>query len=115
MGIINAKPDAIYPESRVYGHDKILEHAEKMIAEKADIIDIGGQSTRPGSRPVSQNEELHRVIEGIECIHKKFSEIIISVDTFYSAVAKEAVHAGASIVNDISGGAVYEQMIATVA
>src|SRR5205823_334191 len=57
----------------------------------------------------------HRVIEGIECIHKKFSEIIISVDTFYSAVAKEAVHAGASMVNDISGGTIDEQMITTVA
>ena len=115
MGIINATPDSFYPGSRFFGRDKILEHAEKMIAEKADIIDIGGQSTRPGSRPVSQNEELHRVIEGIECIHKKFSEIIISVDTFYSAVAKEAVHAGASMVNDISGGTIDEQMIATVA
>src|SRR5438045_8936717 len=86
-----------------------------MIAKKADIIDIGGQSTRPGSKAISQNEELDRVIQGIECIHKKFPDTVISIDTFYSAVAKEAVHAGASMVNDISAGTIDEQMIGTVA
>jgi dihydropteroate synthase len=115
MGIINATPDSFYQGSRFFGTDKILEHAEKLIVEKADIIDIGGQSTRPGSKPVSQDEELRRVIDGIECIRKKFSDIIISVDTFYSVVAKAAVQAGASMVNDISAGTMDEQMIATVA
>ena len=115
MGIINATPDSFYEGSRFTGRDKIVEHAEKMIAEKADIIDIGGQSTRPGSKPVSQNEELSRVMEGIEGIRKNFPEVIISVDTFYSSVARKAVDAGASIVNDISAGSIDEKMIATVA
>ena len=115
MGIINATPDSFYEGSRFTGRDKIVEHAEKMIAEKADIIDIGGQSTRPGSKPVSQNEELSRVMEGIEGIRKNFPEVIISVDTFYSSVARKAVEAGASIVNDISAGSIDEKMIATVA
>jgi dihydropteroate synthase len=115
MGIINATPDSFYERSRFFGRDKIAEQAKKMIAEKVDIIDIGGQSTRPGSKPVSQDEELHRVIEGIEWIHKNFPDIIISVDTFYAAVAKEAVQAGAGMVNDISGGTIDEQMVPTVA
>jgi dihydropteroate synthase len=115
MGIINATPDSFYEGSRFSGTDKILAQAEKMIDEGADILDIGGQSTRPGSEQVSEDTERDRIIESIEAIHQKFPEIIISVDTYYSAVAKECVHAGANIVNDISSGTMDEKMLTTIA
>jgi dihydropteroate synthase len=85
-----------------------------MLNEGAAILDIGGQSTRPGSQPITAEEELKRVISGIEAIHKAFPAAIISVDTYYSVVAKEAVTAGASIINDISAGSMDEQMIPVV-
>ena len=114
MGIINATPDSFYDESRFSDTDKILSKAEQMIVEGADIIDIGGQSTRPGSESVSEGEELRRVIEGIEAMHRQFPGVIISIDTYYATVAKETVQAGAAIVNDISAGNLDKQMIATV-
>src|SRR5436190_6126319 len=115
MGIINATPDSFYEGSRFSGRDEILERAEKMIAEEVDIIDIGGQSTRPGSKPISAQQELQRVIEGIDALHNNFPDVIISIDTYYSSVAAEAVRHGASIVNDISAGAMDHDMIPTVA
>ena len=115
MGIINATPDSFYEGSRFSGRDEILERAEKMIAEEVDIIDIGGQSTRPGSKPISAQQELQRVIEGIDALHNNFPDVIISIDTYYSSVAAEAVRHGASIVNDISAGAMDRDMIPTVA
>lgn len=95
--------------------EEILARAEKMITEKVDIIDMGGQSTRPGSKAVSEREELERVIGGIEAIHGDFPDVIISIDTCYASVAKEAVEKGASIVNDISAGNMDKDMIQTVA
>jgi dihydropteroate synthase len=115
MGIINATPDSFYEGSRFWGGDEISAQAEKMIAEGADIIDIGGQSTRPGSESISAEEELQRVIDGIEAVHKNFPNVIISIDTYYSSVAEQAVRHGASIVNDISAGTMDKQMIPTVA
>lgn len=115
MGIINATPDSFYGGSRFSGTDKILAQAEKMISEGADILDVGGQSTRPGSEQVSEDTELSRIIESIEAIHQKFPEIIISVDTYYSTVAKKCIHAGASIVNDVSGGRMDKEMLSTIA
>ena len=115
MGIINATPDSFYEGSRYTGVDAILQQAEQMLNEGADILDIGGQSTRPGSEQVTAEEELKRVLEGIGAIHTKFPPAIISVDTYYSLVAKEATAAGASIVNDISAGSIDAEMIPTVA
>lgn len=115
MGIINATPDSFYAESRYSGTDALLKQAEKMLQEGADILDIGGQSTRPGSEKVSAEEELKRIIYGINAIHQRFPEAVISVDTYYSLVAKEAVEAGASMVNDISAGSLDELMIPIVA
>ncbi len=115
MGIINATPDSFYEGSRFSGIDKILVQAEKMISEGADILDIGGQSTRPGSEQVSEDTELSRIIGSVEAIHQKFPEIIISVDTYYSTVAKKCIHAGASIVNDISSGTMDKEMLSTIA
>jgi len=115
MGIINATLDSFYEGSRFSGPDKILIQAEKMINEGADILDIGGQSTRPGSEQLSEEMELNRTIESIEAIRQRFPEIIISVDTYYSAVAKKCVQAGANIVNDISAGTMDEEMLSTIA
>ena len=115
MGIINATPDSFYEGSRFLGRDAILEQAQKMISEEVDIIDIGGQSTRPGSKSISAEEELGRVMEGIEAVHRNFPNLIISIDTYYSSVAEKAVQAGASIVNDISAGTTDKEMLPTVA
>jgi dihydropteroate synthase len=115
MGIINVTPDSFYAGSRFSETSAILQQAEKMLAEGADILDIGGQSTRPGSEQISAAEELERIIPVIEAVHKKFPGAIISVDTYYSAVAKKAVKAGAAIVNDVSGGSIDPELIGVVA
>lgn len=115
MGILNATPDSFYEGHLDKGLSGILNIAEKMIAAGAGIIDIGGQSTRPGSDRIDADEELKRVLPVIESIHKNFPDSIISIDTYHSKVASEAVHAGAHIVNDISSGNMDEQMITTVA
>lgn len=104
MGIINITPDSFYSGSRFTNEPDILRQVEKMINEEADIIDIGAQSTRPGAQQLSADEELKRLMPVIELLHKKFPGLIISVDTFNSLVAKESVVAGASMINDISGG-----------
>jgi len=104
MGILNVTPDSFYSESRVRTLDEALRKAEKMLNEGAKIIDVGGESTRPGSEPVSEDEERRRVIPVILGISENFPEAIISVDTYKSSVAREAVEAGARIINDISGG-----------
>jgi dihydropteroate synthase len=115
MGIINATPDSFYEGHLNRGLNGILELADKMIIEGADILDIGGQSTRPGSERINAEDELKRVLPVIEAIRHQHKEIIISIDTYHSKVAAAAVAAGASIVNDISSGSMDDQMIATVA
>jgi len=115
MGIINVTPDSFYEGSRFVGKEEILKQAEKMIEDGADILDIGGQSTRPGSEQILADEELKRVIGNIEAIHKNFPDVIISIDTYYSKVAYEAVNAGASMVNDISAGNMDSGMLMAVA
>lgn len=115
MGILNINEDSFYSGNRYAAGEELLLRAQQMIADGAAILDIGGQSTRPGSEAISADEELARVIPAIEAIHKIFPEMIISVDTFYAKVAKEAVHAGASIINDISAGSFDETVIDTVA
>jgi dihydropteroate synthase len=115
MGIINITPDSFYTGSRYTEIDAVVKQAEQMLNDGADILDIGGQSTRPDSERITADEELKRVTGGIEAIHKNFPGAIISVDTYYSLVVKESVAAGASIVNDISAGRIDEAMISTVA
>ncbi|MET0463610.1 MAG: dihydropteroate synthase [Chitinophagaceae bacterium] len=115
MGIINSTPDSFFPASRHGSVDTMLRQAESMLKDGATMLDIGGQSTRPGSEPVSQEEELRRTIAGIAAIHGRFPEAVLSVDTYYAKVAREAVAAGASIVNDISAGSLDEAMIPVVA
>jgi dihydropteroate synthase len=114
MGIINATPDSFYKASRFINDKEILQQAEKMLKDGADILDIGGQSTRPKSKQIGEEEELKRVVHVIEFVHKNFPEAIISVDTYHAKVAKESVDAGASIINDISGGNADDEMINTI-
>ncbi|MDQ6756458.1 MAG: dihydropteroate synthase [Bacteroidota bacterium] len=115
MGIINITPDSFYEGSRLQTNEKILFQAKKMIEEGASIIDIGGQSTRPGSERISVKEELQRVLPALEIILKNFPDTIISVDTYQSEVAEETIKAGASMINDISSGNMDNEMINTVA
>ena len=115
MGIINITPDSFYAGSRYEAINDMLRHASQMIKDGADILDIGGQSTRPGSQLLSAEEEMKRVIPAIEAIHAQYPESFISVDTFYSKVAIAAVAAGAEMVNDISSGEMDAHMLSTVA
>ncbi len=115
MGILNITPDSFYSGSRVQQLDDILSKAEQMISEGAVILDIGGQTTKPGSDRLTAEEELQRVLPAIQLIKEKFPETFLSIDTYHSTVAREAVAAGADIVNDISAGEMDKQMIATVA
>lgn len=102
MGIINVTPDSFFAGSRRQGQDAVLEQAERMLADGAAVLDIGGESTRPGSDPVTPEEERNRVLPAIEAIKRRFPESVISVDTYRSGLAREAVAAGADIINDIS-------------
>lgn len=115
MGILNITPDSFYAGSCVPDERSYLARAEKMLSEGADILDIGGQSTRPRAALLTAEEEKERVVPAIQAISKRFPEAVISVDTFYSAVADAAVNSGAAIVNDISSGAMDAEMAATVA
>ena len=115
MGILNVTPDSFYDGNKFKDDRAILAHVEKMLTEGADFIDVGGYSTRPGAEEISIDEELKRTIPAVKLIAKNFPESLISVDTFRSSVAKEAVDAGAIMVNDISGGALDEKMFSTVA
>lgn len=115
MGIINATPDSFYEGHLKLNKEGILSLAGKMIEEGAAILDIGGQSTKPGAEPISVKEEIERVIPVIESIHKNHPDAILSIDTYNSETAKAAVAAGCSIVNDIGAGNLDTEMINTVA
>lgn len=115
MGILNATPDSFYRASRATAEKQILQRAEDMLAAGAAILDIGGASTRPGSKAPGIITEMRRVIPAIEAIIKRFPQCWISIDTFHAEVAAAAVDSGAAIVNDISGGLLDAKMLKTVA
>ena len=104
MGILNCTPDSFYSVSRVQQIDQGLRFAEEQINQGAQILDLGGQSTRPGSSPVAPQEESERVIPILDAIRKRFPSVFLSIDTFQAEVARAAVDAGADMINDISGG-----------
>lgn len=114
MGILNATSDSFHARSRV-DVDRALVAAERMLREGAMILDIGGQSSRPGSGAGSAEQELARVIPVIEAVHHRFPEALISVDTWRALVAHEAVVHGACLVNDIGAGLLDHDMLPTVA
>ena len=115
MGILNITPDSFYAGSRLGSVEEVLQKAGTMLADGADILDIGGYSSRPGAADIGVQEELDRVVPAIEAVIRNFPEAVISIDTFRAAVAEAAVSAGAAIINDISGGNLDEAMFQTVA
>jgi len=104
MGVLNVTPDSFYDGGIYSSEKKILKQVEKMVLDGADIIDVGGYSSKPGATPITIEEEEKRVIPIIKLIYKTFKESIISVDTFRSEISEKSINAGASIINDISGG-----------
>ncbi|MEJ8757753.1 dihydropteroate synthase [Pontibacter sp. H259] len=115
MGILNVTPDSFYPGSRLSSTEEAVERARVMLSEGADILDIGGYSTRPGAADISAQEEQDRLIPAIEAIVKEFPDVILSVDTFRADVAEASIKAGAAIVNDVAGGTLDEKLFETVA
>jgi dihydropteroate synthase len=101
MGVINVTPDSFFPASRMLSPRLAMECAQRMVADGADIVDIGGESSRPGSSPISSGEELERVLPVLEKIRAE-CDVVLSVDTTKADVAREALDRGASIINDIS-------------
>ncbi len=114
MGILNVTPDSFFDGGKYSSNALILRQVEKMLNEGAAIIDIGGVSSKPGATFVAEAEEIARVLPVLEAINKEFSEAILSVDTWRASVAKASVEAGASIINDISGGQYDENLFETV-
>jgi dihydropteroate synthase len=115
MGILNVTPDSFYQKSRVMAVSEATDVAGKMLLDGASILDIGGQSTRPGAEAISANEELDRIGAVIEAVVQLFPDTFISVDTYHSEVAKQVVKLGAHIINDISGGQYDNHMFTTIA
>jgi len=104
IGILNITPDSFYDGGSYLNIIDQLKQVEKMISEGASIIDIGANSTRPGAEPVNEKEELARLLPSLTAINGHFSEIVISVDTYRTPIAKAAIEHGATIINDIYGG-----------
>jgi dihydropteroate synthase len=114
MGILNITPDSFFAGSRI-PLEKTVEIAQKMLADGATFLDIGGYSTRPGAADISPTEEADRVLPVIEAIIKSFPDALISVDTFRASIARQTVESGAAIINDVSGGTLDQAMFETVA
>ena len=115
MGILNITPDSFFDGGKYKNETEILSQVEKMLFEGATFIDVGAYSSKPGATHISENKELQRIVPVIKLLIKNFPDIIISVDTFRSSVARETINAGATIINDISGGKMDEKMFETVA
>ena len=104
MGILNVTPDSFYDGNTLLTDKDILLRAENMLIEGASILDIGGYSSRPGAKQITVKEEINRISSPIKLITREFPDAILSIDTFRSEIAQEAINLGASIVNDISAG-----------
>lgn len=116
MGIVNVTPDSFFSGSRTGDTEQITQRVADMLADGADIIDVGGYSTRPGADEVSAEEEYRRVAKALECIRRQWPDTIVSVDTFRADVAARCIDEwGADIINDISGGDMDARMFQTVA
>jgi len=114
MGVLNVTPDSFSDGGKFFAAEKAIEHGLKMAADGADIVDVGGESTRPGAEPIAADEELRRVIPVIEKLRTKI-DVPISIDTSKTEVALAAIQAGASIVNDVTGGRGDEGMLPLIA
>lgn len=114
MGVINITPDSFFDGGRYSQVDRALLHAEKLLQEGADILDIGAYSSRPNAAHISEEEEINRLVPFIDLLKKQHSGCVISIDTFRSKVAEIAVQHGAHIINDISGGGLDNNMFETI-
>ena len=115
MGILNVTPDSFYDGNKFTHTKSVLLHVKNMVEDGADLIDVGGYSSRPGAENISEHEEISRVEEVIRTIVKEFPNVPLSIDTFRASVARRAIEAGASMINDISGGEQDQAMFETVA
>ena len=115
MGIVNVTPDSFFDGGKLTNSDEIILQVEKMLHDGATFIDLGGYSSKPGAEFVSETEELNRVVPIVKLLVEKFPDILLSIDTFRSEVAKQTVENGAAIINDISAGLLDEKMLETVA
>ena len=115
MGIVNVTPDSFFDGGKLTNSNEILFQVEKMLVDGATFIDLGGYSSKPGAEFVSETEELNRVIPIVKLLVEKFPDILLSIDTFRSEVAKQAIENGAALINDISAGLLDENMLETVA
>jgi dihydropteroate synthase len=115
MGIVNVTPDSFFDGGKLTNSNEILFQVEKMLVDGATFIDLGGYSSKPGAEFVSEIEELNRVIPVVKLLVEKFPDILLSIDTFRSEVAKQAIENGAALINDISAGLLDEKMLETVA
>lgn len=114
MGILNVTPDSFFDGGNYLSDKEILDRASEIIEQGATIIDIGGYSSRPGAKNITEQEELERVIPAIKIILEKYPEAHISIDTFRSNIARNAIEAGACMVNDISAGEMDKNMFNTI-
>jgi len=115
MGVLNLTPDSFYDGGKFKNEDEVLKQVEKSIHDGMDILDIGAYSSRPGADDISENEELKRQSLILEQLKKEFPDLIISIDTFRSKVAKESLDRGAHIINDISAGKLDDKMLELIA
>ena len=115
MGILNVTPDSFYDGGQHNTVDQAFLHAQQLVDEGVDIIDIGAYSSRPGATNITAQEEINRSLPIIQRLCKELPDVILSIDTFRADVAKACIHAGAHIINDISGGNLDKNMYATVA
>jgi dihydropteroate synthase len=115
MGIVNVTPDSFFDGGKLTNSNEILFQVEKMLVDGATFIDLGGYSSKPGAEFVSETEELNRVIPIVKLLVENFPDILLSIDTFRSEVAKQAIENGAALINDISAGLLDEKMLETVA
>jgi len=113
MGILNITPDSFFDGGKYNDEKSILKQVEKMLSEGATFIDVGAYSSRPGATHISEEEELNRIVPIIKLLVAHFPEVLLSVDTFRSKVAKKCIEAGAAIINDISGGSADPNMFTT--
>lgn len=115
MGIVNVTPDSFFDGGKLTNSNEIVLQVEKMLRDGATFIDLGGYSSKPGAEFVSEAEELNRVVPIVKLLVEKFPDILLSIDTFRSEVAKQAIENGAALINDISAGLLDEKMLETVA
>ncbi|MFK5973435.1 MAG: dihydropteroate synthase [Flavobacteriaceae bacterium] len=115
MGILNITPDSFYDGGKYKDEKSILTQVEKMLDEGATFIDVGAYSSRPGADPISKSDELKRIVPIVHLLLEKFPDIRLSIDTFRAEIAQECLESGATIINDISGGSLDENMLRTIA